>query len=312
MKGRAMQAESFEPMSVGQILDRVFRIYRRNFVRFIVIVAVIQVPVNLLVMVSEYALTSGANVQQPYSEPPTFEALGDMTSNRDASGFQTRYGEDEQPDFPVLTFVGLILGVILAVLGNTLCQGALTKSVSESYLNNVIGVGEAYRYVLPRLMRLIFAGFLVSIVVGIGFLLLVVPGIIFALWFSLTIPTIIVEDVGITEAMGRSKRLVAGNLGKVMVVGFLVLLIAMVINMAFGFFGGAIIGPLARQSYALAYSITTLLNVAAAILAAPIGAAAYILLYYDLRIRKEGFDLEMLANSLGAEQNTGGTGYVEP
>ncbi|MHC4744366.1 MAG: YciC family protein [Planctomycetota bacterium] len=307
-----MQAETFEPMSVGQILDRVFRIYRRNFVRFIVIVAVIQVPVNLLVMVSEYAVSSGANAQQPYSEPPTVQALGDMTSNRDVSGSQPRYYENEQPQFPILTFVGVILGVTLAVLGNALCQGALTKSVSESYLNNVIGVGEAYRYVWPRLMRLILAGFLVSLVVGIGFLLLVVPGIIFALWFSLTVPTIIVEDLGITEAMGRSKRLVAGNLGKVMVVGFLVLLIATVINMAFGFFGGAIVGPLARQSYALAFFVTNLLNVAAAIIAAPIGAAAYILLYYDLRIRKEGFDLEMLAESLGAEQNTGEAGYVEP
>ena len=43
-------------------------------------------------------------------------------------------------------------------------------------------------------------------------------------------------------------------------------------------------------------------GVLARILSAPIGAAAYVLLYYDLRIRKEGFDLQMLAQSVGSNQ----------
>jgi hypothetical protein len=160
-------------------------------------------------------------------------------------------------------------------------------------------------------MRLVWAGVVVSVVVGFGFLLFVVPGIIFALWFSLTVPTIIVEDIGVSAAMGRSKKLVGGNLGKVFVVGFVILAISFVLSGSFNFVGGMAGVFIGGQSYALRYSIQTLFSVAASILGAPIGAAAYILLYYDMRIRKEGFDLEMLAASMGASVDSGGTGYVE-
>ena len=45
--------------------------------------------------------------------------------------------------------------------------------------------------------------------------------------------------------------------------------------------------------------VTGLFEIAGTILATPISAVAFILLYYDLRIRKEGFDLEMLSQTLG-------------
>ena len=48
--------------------------------------------------------------------------------------------------------------------------------------------------------------------------------------------------------------------------------------------------------------VNQLFSLAGQILIVPIGAIAYILLYYDLRIRKEGFDLQMLANSIGSDQ----------
>ena len=44
-----MESQIFEPMSVGRILDNTFRIYKNNFIRFITIVAIIQIPISLLI-----------------------------------------------------------------------------------------------------------------------------------------------------------------------------------------------------------------------------------------------------------------------
>jgi hypothetical protein len=52
--------------------------------------------------------------------------------------------------------------------------------------------------------------------------------------------------------------------------------------------------------------VQQLVSIIPQILATPIGASAFILLYYDLRIRKEGFDLEMLARSMSSDTETGG------
>jgi multisubunit Na+/H+ antiporter MnhC subunit len=54
-----MQAHEFEPMSIGRILDRTFKIYKDNFIRFITIVAIIQVPITLLMIISTSFLQRG-------------------------------------------------------------------------------------------------------------------------------------------------------------------------------------------------------------------------------------------------------------
>ncbi len=61
-----MQAHDFEPMSIGGILDRTFRIYKDSFIRFITIVAVIQVPIALLAIISTSAFQRGVPVRQRF------------------------------------------------------------------------------------------------------------------------------------------------------------------------------------------------------------------------------------------------------
>jgi hypothetical protein len=279
-----MQAHDFEPMSIGRILDRTFRIYRENFIRFVTIVAVIQVPIGLLMLVSTTGLQRGVSVRQSSDYGPL---------NQDES----------DPTIALVAIAGMALTGIIGLFGQVLCQGALTKSVSESYLGNEISVGQAYRFVLPKFLILILAGICVGLVVSLGFLLLVVPGIIFGLWFALTTPAIVVENLGATQGMSRSKALASGNLGKIFSVGFLVFLISFVLSMSLNYAASLFTGFLFSSNATLALSLDHLVTVAGNILVAPIGATAYILLYYDLRIRKEGFDLQMLADSIGSRQD---------
>ena len=257
---------SFEPMGIGGILDRAFQLYRQNFIRFLTIVAIVYVPITLisllLVRVQVAAATEGGAAVLLASLPL----------------------------------------LILAIVGQALCAGALIKSVSGTYLGEPISVGEAYKAVLPKLLSLIGAAIVVGLLVGVGLLLLIVPGIIFLLWYILTTQVIVIEDMTAFPGMSRSKQLVAGNLGKVFALGVVVFIIVWIISFAFGQLGGAIAGMAenpTRDQIVRAMTIQTLISQVGSILVAPITAAVWILAYYDLRIRKEGFDLEMLARAMG-------------
>ena len=301
-----MLVHDFEPMSIGKILDRTFRIYKENFIRFVTIVAVIQVPIALLVIISTSVLQRGVRVRQPIDYR---QQVRNNRQNRENLGFDERQRffeeirEDEHnPAIFIYGGIGMIIAGILSMLGHLLCRGALTKSVSESYLGNEITAGQAYRYVLPKFLSLIGAGFLVALITYLGLLLLIVPGIIFALWFALTTPAIVLENLKAVKGMSRSRILASGNLGKIFSIGFLVLLISWVISIPFSFVGGLMSNILFSNNIMIMTFVNQLFSLAGQILIVPIGAIAYILLYYDLRIRKEGFDLQMLANSIGSDQ----------
>jgi hypothetical protein len=224
---------------------------------------------------------------------------------------RTRFNNTSKDEYnPFTGGIGMMVTGILSMLGHVLCRGALIESVSESYLGTEITVGQAYRFVWPKFLNLIGAGILVVLVVYMGFFLLVVPGIIFALWFALTTPAIVVENLKVIEGMSRSKALASGNLGKILSVGFLVIVISWVVGIPFGIAGNFLGRILFFNNILLMTFIYQLTAVVGQILIVPIGAIAYILLYYDLRIRKEGFDLEMLANSIGSGQ--GGINVGQP
>jgi len=278
-----MIGHQFSPMTVGQILDRIFRLYRNNFVRFIAIVAIIYVPITLISLIF-VSLIAGSFEEslvaaQETGVPAQARSEGDVAS---------------------ILAMGLV-AVFLFLLAQVLCKAVLIKSVSDSYLGNETTVGQAYKAILPRLLTIIIAAILVIIVEFIGFMLLVVPGIIFALWFALTAQAIVVEKLGASAGMKRSKALVSGNLGKVFGLGFLIIIISWIIGQVFQYAGGLVAVSVAAEDLMTATIIKQLFSMAGQALVMPISAGAFILLYYDLRIRKEGFDLEMLARSFGSE-----------
>ncbi len=309
-----MEAQQFEPMSIGGILDRTFRLYKNNFVRFITIVAIIQVPISLLMLVSTSLMQRGVSIKPAagYEDFRNDETsnMEETTGEEEESGIEGMGWEEPSPAAIILGGVIMIIGGISALLGNMLCQGALTKSVSEFYLGHEITVGQAYKFVLPKLLTLIGAGFLVGLIVWLGIIMCVVPGVIFGLWFALTTPSIIVENLRAIKGMSRSKALASGNLGKIFSVGFLVILITWAITIPFSGAGLIISRILFAGNVLLVDFINQFFNLIGQILAIPIGAAAFILLYYDLRIRKEGFDLQMLAQAMSSGQ--GDVNIIQP
>jgi len=273
-----MDAMQFEPMSVSRIIDRTFALYKQNFVRFVTIVAVVQVPLALISLVW------------------TAMTLQDVPDTSSSQAYQPI-----EPPSVVLASIASFVTLLLTLVGNALCQGVLARNISDVYLGKELTVGQTFQAVLPKLVVLIGASILVGIAIGLGFLLLVVPGVIFGLWLFVTTPSIVVENQGVTAGMSRSKALTSGNLGKVFAVGFLAVVITWIISIPIGYVGGFLSVTL-FSNRVLGLFVTQFATLIAEVLATPIVSAATVLLYYDLRIRKEAFDLQMLAESMGTSQ----------
>jgi hypothetical protein len=178
----------------------------------------------------------------------------------------------------------------------------LVRGISEGYLGRDVSVGQAYGFVLPKALSLIGAALLVGLIATLGYILCIVPGVIFSLWYALTAPSIVIENLRAGAGMRRSKQLASGNLGRIFLVLLVVALISWVFGFTFQMIGQYVAAWLLAPSPVAATALQQLLQVIPAILVMPIGAAASVLLYYDLRIRKEGFDLEMLAERLASAE----------
>lgn len=296
-----MQAHDFESMSVGRILHRTFRMYKDNFVRFVTIVVIIEVPIALLMIISRSIVPRVVPIsQETNSEQLMSNAERNVESVNIESLPEHFYDTSKDRPYPsrlVLGAASIVITGILRMLGRILCRGVLTKSVSELYLRNEITFRQAYKFILPKYLTLIGAAVFVVLLVYLGLFLLVIPGVLFGLWFALTAPAIVVENLGATKGISRSKALASGNLVKIFSVIFLTTLITWAFTIPISFSVGYFGRILFSNNIILMAFINQFVSVVVQTVVAPIGAISIILLYYDLRIRKEGFNLAMLAKS---------------
>lgn len=253
------------PMGVGDILDTAFRLYRAYFVPFFTISLLVYVPYILIMLVLQVALGGEAEMVDTPLGPRAMPPAGAM-------------------------IVAALSGILLLLIVLPLVQSAMMMNISAAYLGEPMGAGASYRRAAARLGALLGTQFLVGLVVMLGFLLLIVPGIIFSLWFIVIAPVVILESVGGTQAMSRSKALMSGNLNKGFTVVFVVGALSVVLQLTAGFALGML-----HLTHPVIQNVVT--NVLAAVLL-PFQTAATILLYYDLRIRKEAFDLQRLASTM--------------
>jgi hypothetical protein len=108
-------------------------------------------------------------------------------------------------------FWGLI-ALVIGVIGYFWVQGALVelvRDVRDGRQDRTIG--QTYSAVQPRLPSLIAAGILAAIGIGIGLLLLIVPGLFLLTIWSMLVPVIVIEGRSAGEAFSRSREVVRGN-----------------------------------------------------------------------------------------------------
>lgn len=143
---------------------------------------------------------------------------------------------------------------------------------------------------------LLLASILQAIIVALGFILLVIPGVYLLVRYLFISQAIVLEHKGIGGAFSRSGELVRGSWWRVFGIGLVLFLLVAVIQQAGG---GVIVGILSLGRSTTGHLIGDAVNAVVRIIVLPIELGGLTLLYYDLRIRKEGFDLQQMAQTLG-------------
>ena len=163
-------------------------------------------------------------------------------------------------------------------------------------------MGSALQTSLGRLLPQVLTFILFSVAVGIGFVLLVIPGLILMLSLMLCWILVVLEGKGPMAALVGSHRLVWGNWWRtaaILTVGFIVLF---VLYVAVAFVVGLIV-PLVgfgSDPFMVAFIGGLVINGILYLLITPYYAGLLLSIYWDLKLRKEGGDLAARVGALGA------------
>jgi len=296
------------PMGVGDILDETFRLLRRYLVAFVGIAAVLEIP------------------RQVIFTAITLSAPAPILINRSVTGLATTAAALPQISgaWVAATAVGTVISLLLGILVN----GALAVAISQGYLGRQVSIGAAYAVAWRRLGTLLAAGLLAIIFFVLLYAaVLAAPLLVFGLLsvlrltalgvvalivgligglvvflrivvgWTLVSQVVVLEHSPALAAFRRSAALVAGYRWKtigVLVVSWLLLAVLLTVPTILS---GALFG-LGHVDATAAALLNGLIGLVFGVVLTPIPLAATTLLFYDLKIRKEAFDLEMLAGQL--------------
>ena len=257
------------PLEIGDLLDETFRMYRRHFGLFAGLSVSSAIPTAAVTGFSLYTLFN--TVLKPGSRVVI------------------------EPS--ILIWYGVFLLVALAVV--PFQYGAVTYAACESALGRPVTLAGVLQGVLRRYFPLLGYMLLISLML-IAFCLLPLWIWIWVGW-CVVMPVMFIENVGLLQAMGRSWRLVQGRWWRTFLVIFLMFVVYYVVSLALRAFlalGQALLQLVMSQLVIVWISAATSAIVDS--LVYPVIQIAIVLIYFDLRVRKEGLDLFQQAQRISA------------
>lgn len=262
-----------KPLTLPQLFDEIFSLYRKNFMLFFGIVGLVYIPIGIL---------NG------------FISMGSVP----ADFFST---DTSQTSFNPLDFVTGILTWIAAAAA----MAALSKAISERYLGRDATITRSYNFILGRLPAYLFTLIMVILSMAVGALLLLIGLIIALFWFAFVNPVFVIEGRAYSDAMKRSRELAKGNWSRIFLVGLLTFLLTFLVELGASAIAGLIFNPFESASLPMFAFLSNALTGIADAFVLPIGLMGTVLLYFDIRVREEGYDLELLAKDLEARSQSG-------
>jgi len=275
-----MYTKPVAPLPIGGVLDDAIKLYRASFGRCFVLALIGAVLFGVIGLYAALKLqgtvagvAAGARAQDPAAARLLF---GNMIGS----------------------FIGIYLVVVLI---STLIYLGLFAHINDAALGVSRGQGEVLGAALRKLPGAIIATIIFGVAIGVGTLLLVIPGIY--LWgkMELWLPSMFVDDVGGIEAIGRSWTATAGNWWRSVVILSVALIILVVLELLGGIIGALVMGVMGVAHTAdlvnVAIASTAIRSVLyVAIL--PAVPAVMLAIYNDLKLRREGGDLAARVKSM--------------
>jgi hypothetical protein len=264
------------PMTFGDILDGAFKLLKANVRTIVLVSAVFLIPVNLVAGFFQRDLLGGYGLLQLANDP----SLVDQAANSGPSN-------------------ALLLGTVIAAFASFLITpfigGAVSRVVASSYLGEELAPGPVVRATARRFLALLGAFFFALLLKFVGLLFCLVGALVPMTFFLVTTPAVMVEELGPIQAMARSVTLVRTRFWPVMGIGILSGLLASVLEWILSWPFGVVVSVI---GFRWGWILAAIGEILPALVTMPLVAIVATLVYFDLRIRNEGFDLQMIAAEL--------------
>lgn len=273
-----MADADLRPMTLGEVLDRTFSLYRSNFWLFAGIMA-LPLILNLLFNIGFSIWNSSTQL---------------------VVGPQGR--QIVNPQYFVNVALGAFFGGALYLIVLGVAHAATIFAVSDLFLAREATVRAAFNRVKGRFLRLVGVEILVGLLLIVGFIALIIPGIILMCRTVVAVPVAMLEDESPASAISRSMDLTKSFGMQVFLIILLVWALAWVTTVVFQmpFIVLAAMQKTGQQLPLIWQILQHLATFVSETIIGPIGTIAFCLMYYNLRVRKEAFDLQHLMASLGA------------
>jgi len=262
------------PRGIGEMLDAAVALYRGRARQLITVAAFVVVPVqifNTIVLLS--AQPTGYSVGLTGALTPTYD------SGSAAAQLAAR-----------------VITLITPLFASAFIAATTARIVADAYSNQPDAGRTALRVAFRRLFAIIGVSVLVALSEGIGLLGCGIGVLAPLTWFAVATPALILERTGVGAALGRSFNLTKSHffrvLGLVLSVSILAATISGGLAVAVDIFlhqGGSAGGAVVAQGLA---------NAIASSLSTPFVATAIVVCYFDLRIRDEGFDVQLMMQAV--------------
>jgi hypothetical protein len=298
--------EVLRPMSTGELLDRTFALYRKNFKLFVGIATV--GPAASLV----FQLLTVTSAGLPAATGRTPNAFAGAS-----------FG------------IGVLAGIVIMLAGMAIANAATVKAVAAVHLGRPITIAESYKSLKGRIWRILGVFLLVLLLVFIGTVIIVIVasllgslaviggaqagragtilGIVGAIAaavigamlaitiyvrYALAIPACVVEDTGVLASLKRSAFLSKGSRSRILAVYSVFFVLALVVALALTGLVGLI--AILIPNVITRLILNSLAGFISGSLTGPLATIGIALVYYDERVRKEAFDLQWMMASLDA------------
>ena len=253
-------------MGIGELVDGAFKLYRRDWLALMGITAFVLVPVTFL---------------QAWLTQSVAAAAADPFADFDAVTGQ-------------IIAVTLVFVAIQLLIAQPFLVAAITKAAADAYLGERVSIGRTYRFALSRLPAILWITIITSVLTLLGLFLLVIGAVIIGIRLALAPAILVVEDVRGTSAIRRSWNLTGGHawrvFGTLLLAGLISTIGVTVVALPTEFIA-ALMGP-------DGWFVSTLGQVIASVVTTPFSLLIVVLLYFDLRVRKEGYDIEVMSQEL--------------